>query len=447
MKNVLTRILLALLIALSMLLAGCSAPDNGNNPGGGDDNGITDGGNTEGGNTDGGNTEGGNTEGGNTEGGNTEGGNTEGGNTEGGNTEGGNTEDEEKKTVTLDEIPAYTDKPYIEINGNIPLFTKSEMSTTSFVRYTDLDALGRCGAALAALGRDLMPTDDRESIGHISPSGWEYNGQSNNKTYPEVMGQNTLYNRTHLLAHQLVSEDVDKRNLITATQYLNQTNMVPFENLVADYVKETGNHVMYRVTPMFKDDNLVATGVLMEAWSVEDDGEGVCFCVFLYNVQPGIVINYLTGESELAEVEKPDDEFVGATELPNENTEYYIYAYAENLGVNYFVSDTSSNTLGTSTEKADAIKVKFEAAGDGYYYIYFMSGSDKVYINMTKDATTSFGTSKDKSAVTAWKIDLAKKQIVNKTYSKRAMAFYADKSEIRNYATSQNNIWVWFGEA
>lgn len=190
----------------------------------------------------------------------------------------------------LSSIPAYSGKPYVAVNGNNPYFTTSEHSATSFEKYTSLDRLGRCGVAYANIGRDIMPTEERSSIGSVKPTGWH------TIKYENVDGK-YLYNRCHLIGYQLSGENANERNLITGTRYMNVQGMLPFENMVADYVEETGNHVLYRVTPIFKDDNLLADGVLMEALSMEDNGSGICFNVYCYNVQPGIKINYATGES------------------------------------------------------------------------------------------------------------------------------------------------------
>lgn len=190
-------------------------------------------------------------------------------------------------------VPKFSGEPYAVINGNVPSFSKSDMTTKSYEDYSPLDGLGRCGVAEANIGRDLMPTEKRESISSVKPSGWK------SERYDFVDG-GYLYNRCHLIGFQLAGENANDRNLITGTRYLNVDGMLPFENMVADYVKETGNHVLYRVTPVYKGDNLVAEGVLMEAKSVEDDGESVCFNVFCYNNQPGVTIDYATGESEVS---------------------------------------------------------------------------------------------------------------------------------------------------
>lgn len=190
----------------------------------------------------------------------------------------------------LSAIPAYTDSLYISLGGGIPTFTENQYTTQSYEYYSELDSLGRCGTTVACIGIDLMPTGDRGSISTVTPSGWV-------QAKYDIISGKYLYNRSHLIGWQLTGEDANKRNLITGTKDFNVSGMLPFENMVADYIKETGNHVLYRVTPIFDGNNLVASGVHMEAWSVEDGGDGVCFNVFVYNVQPGIVIDYATGES------------------------------------------------------------------------------------------------------------------------------------------------------
>lgn len=191
-----------------------------------------------------------------------------------------------------EQVPAYTGAAFTVVHDNIPYFVKSDLSTTSYENYAPLDNLGRCGVAVACVGKDLMPTEKRGSIGQVKPSGWQ------TVKYDNVDGK-YLYNRCHLIGYQLSGENANKSNLITGTRYLNMEGMLPFENMVADYVKETDNHVLYRVTPVFVGNDLVANGVLMEAYSVEDNGEGICYCVYAYNVQPGIGIDYATGESWL----------------------------------------------------------------------------------------------------------------------------------------------------
>ena len=190
--------------------------------------------------------------------------------------------------TNIEEIPSYTDKIYIEINNNITYFKENEYTTEPFEKYSELDNLGRCGVAYANICKEIMPTKEREDISNIKPTGWiqeKYDGEY-------------LYNRCHLIGHQLAGEDDNKLNLITGTRYFNVNGMLPFENKVAEYMdKNTNNHVLYRVTPIFEGNNLVANGVEIEAYSVEDNGKGICFNVYIYNVQPGINIDYQTGES------------------------------------------------------------------------------------------------------------------------------------------------------
>lgn len=212
----------------------------------------------------------------------------------GNNTNNSNNVNSGTETVSVDNIPEYTDSPYIVINNNMPFFTEKDYTEESFETYSALDALGRCGIAYANVGTDIMPTEERKEIGHIKPSGWQM-------VKYDIVDGNYLYNRCHLIGFQLTGENANEENLITGTRYFNVKGMLPFENMVADYVKENEHHVLYRVTPMYEGDNLVAGGVLMEAWSVEDEGEGICFNVYVYNVQPGIKINYATGESCLAD--------------------------------------------------------------------------------------------------------------------------------------------------
>lgn len=194
--------------------------------------------------------------------------------------------------ISLDpsEIPAYSGNPYVEINGNVPFFTENELTTASFENYSPLDRLGRCGVAYANISLEIMPTEERGRIGNVRPTGWHL------VKYSGIDG-NYLYNRCHLIGYQLAGENANERNLITGTRYLNVTGMLPFENEVAEYVKTTHHHVLYRVTPIFAGENLLASGVLMEAESVEDHGAGVKFNVYCYNVQPGITINYTDGSS------------------------------------------------------------------------------------------------------------------------------------------------------
>lgn len=193
----------------------------------------------------------------------------------------------------LSTIPEFTDKPYVVLSENRPEFTEDDYNTGEYEVYSELDYLGRCGPAFAKVGIETMPTEERGEIGQVKPSGWQ------TVKYDIVDGK-YLYNRCHLIGFQLTGENANKRNLITGTRYMNVEGMLPFENLVDDYVEATNNHVLYRVTPIFEGEDLVASGVQIEAKSIEDNGEGVCFNVYVYNVQPHVVIDYSTGESRLS---------------------------------------------------------------------------------------------------------------------------------------------------
>lgn len=252
----------------------------------------------------------------------------------------------EKENLDKDTgYPKYSGQPYAVIHNNIPYFEDEELKTESFESYSELDELGRCGVAIAGVGQDIMPTEDRGSIGSVKPSGWQ------TAKYDCVDGK-YLYNRCHLIGFQLTGENANKGNLITGTRSMNVDGMLPFENMIADYVKETGNHVLYRVTPVFVGENLVANGVLMEAKSVEDNGEGILFCVYVYNVQEGVEIDYATGNSRLAtqsdkqngqekyilntnnkKIHKPDCHHV--EEIKEENREEYIGSKEDLLGQGY----------------------------------------------------------------------------------------------------------------
>lgn len=210
-----------------------------------------------------------------------------------------------QRSDSVENVPAFAGEPYVIINDNQPAFLPDELVTDSYEYYSPMDVMGRCGYAMACIGQDIMPTEDRGSIGQVKPSGWQLS------KYDFVDGK-YLYNRCHLIGYQLTGENANEANLITGTRYMNVEGMLPFENLVADYVKETGNHVLYRVTPIFLGNNLVASGVQMEAFSVEDTGTGICFHVYVYNNQPGVEINYRDGRNWISE-EKPSTE---PTQIP-----------------------------------------------------------------------------------------------------------------------------------
>ena len=239
----------------------------------------------------------------------------------------------ERSAISVDPetIPVYDDEPFTVINDNIPGFTEQEMTTEPFEYYSSLDNDGRCDVAYANICRDIMPLSERGAIGNIKPSGWQF------AKYDCVDGK-YLYNRCHLIGFQLAGENANPENLITGTRYLNVAGMLPFEDMVADYVRKTDNHVLYRVTPVFNDDDLLASGILMEARSVEDNGSGVQFCVYCYNTQPCIDIDYSNGKSEW-DGTYPDKEAAGvitAADLPGRNI---------SSGSDYINSDTSSPVM------------------------------------------------------------------------------------------------------
>lgn len=258
----------------------------------------------------------------------------------------------EKNATILEEIPKYAQEAYVFLNNNEPEFSEKDITKKSYEDYEELDSYGRCGVAMANLGIDLMPTEERESIGQVRPSGWQL------IKYDNVDGK-YLYNRCHLIGFQLAGENANERNLITGTRYMNTEGMLPFEDMVAKYIRKTENHVLYRVTPIFKGDNLVASGVQMEAKSVEDNGEGICFNVFVYNVQPGIEIDYATGASKEKGSNTSED-------TSNEITTYILNTnsrkihYEDCKGVRRIKEENKKTYTGT---KADLIKEGYEPCG------------------------------------------------------------------------------------
>lgn len=220
-------------------------------------------------------------------------------------------------------VPEFSGEPYVVINNNEPEFSDDDLTSHAYEFYSELDSLERCGYAMACIGKELMPNEDRESISQVKPSGWVQ------AQYDIVDGEN-LYNRCHLIGFQLTGENANEQNLITGTRYLNVEGMLPFENMVADYIKETGNHVLYRVTPIFDEDNLVARGVQIEAISIEDNGAGICFNIYAYNNQPGVTIDYQTGRSFLSGSEVSSNTTVGNTDyILNTNSKKFHAASCE----------------------------------------------------------------------------------------------------------------------
>lgn len=223
------------------------------------------------------------------------------------------------KSFSLSDVPEYSGEPYVEINNNIPFFsTKDKKRTDAFEQYSNQDSLGRCGVAYANICKKTQPTEKRGNISMIKPSGWH------NARYKGRVDGGYLYNRCHLIGYQLTGENANAKNLITGTRYMNCEGQLPFENQVDDYVDRTGNHVLYRVTPIFEGNNLIASGVLTEAYSVEDNGEGCSFCVYCYNVQPGIDIDYATGESSISGKKSSSTDSNTSINKKNINNKYVL---------------------------------------------------------------------------------------------------------------------------
>lgn len=255
---------------------------------------------------------------------------------------------------------AYTGSPYVVVNDNVPEFSESDQTTTSFETYGALDALGRCTTAYANIGQDLMPTEKRGDISKVKPTGWH------SVRYDCVEGK-SLYNRCHLIGYQLTAENANERNLITGTRYLNTEGMLPFENMVADYIQETDNHVLYRVTPVYDGDNLVADGVQMEALSVEDDGEGIMYNVYCYNVQPDVGIDYATGESWLESTESQSGESDQKETKPVKQDTTSLTQYVLNTSTMKFHKPDCSGVERMSKENRRSVKAERQSLIDQGY--------------------------------------------------------------------------------
>ena len=251
----------------------------------------------------------------------------------------------------LETIPDNAEEAYAVLADNQPDFTPEQLVKESYEFYSELDALNRCGYAMACIGRDIMPTEERGSIGQVKPTGWQ------TVKYDSVDGK-YLYNRCHLIGYQLTGENANERNLITGTRYMNVEGMLPFENMVADYIKETGNHVVYRVTPVFRDGELVARGVQMEGWSVEDAGEGICFNVYVFNKQPGIEINYTDGTSQLQETSVDETKVPAETYILNTNSKKF---HRQDCG--QAASIAESNKKIAATDRRRLLDQGYEPAG------------------------------------------------------------------------------------
>lgn len=290
-------------------------------------------------------------------------------NTNNGNNNSGNTEPpdnvdlDSSGSIDLSTIPEFSGIPYVVINDNNPIFSEAELTTKAYESYSPLDSLGRCGVAIATCGKEIMPAKDEErgEINMVYPSGWEQ------AKYDCISG-GWLYNRSHIIGWQLSAENANEKNLITGTRYMNVEGMLPFENMVADYIRETGNHVAYRVTPIYNGRDLVCTGVQMEAYSIEDNGDGVCFNVFCYNVQPGVSINYKTGESSESGEPLPD-----SSENNNNNTsgntstseEEQAYVLNTNTKKFHYPSCSSASSI-SANNRSDVTDSRSDLIIQGY---------------------------------------------------------------------------------
>ncbi len=256
---------------------------------------------------------------------------------------------------TTKDIPEYHGKPYAEIDNGKPSFSEKDLTTEAFEHYSNLDSLGRCGSAFANICPESMPDEERGPIGEIHPSGWQV------ANYHDLIDGNYLFNRCHLIAYSLAGENANEKNLITGTRYLNTEGMQPFELQVLDYVRDTGNHVLYRVTPVFEGDNLVASGVEMEALSVEDRGKGVSFHMFAFNVQPGVIIDYLTGDNRL------DPDYKNQSEISSEETPVSESGYILNTNTRRFHRPSCESVKDMKEKnKVSSTKNRQEIINDGY---------------------------------------------------------------------------------
>lgn len=266
-------------------------------------------------------------------------------------------------------FPAYSGSASVQLNGNVPEFSLSEVTTNSYEEYGKLDSLGRCTMAMACIGEGLMPTEERGSIGMVKPTGWNQN------KYPGIVDSNPpyLYNRCHMIGYQLTAENANESNLITGTRYMNIEGMLPYENMVASYIKSTGNHVMYRVTPVFEGKNLLCSGVKMEAYSVEDKGKGVSFNVFCFNVQPGIVIDYADGSNAI------DENFVLKSNMVANSTVTRDTPLASENNI----TEPQSDTLINSSYVANKNTKKFHYPSCGS--VEDMKEKNKLYYDGSRD--------------------------------------------------------------
>ncbi len=344
----------------------------------------------------------------------------------------------------LNSIPKYSQKDqigYVAINGNVPFFTSNQIVSESYEYYSPLDSLGRCGVAVASLGVDLLPTEERGDISSVKPTGWH--STSSDTTIADIVPGGSLYNRSHLIAFSLAGENANTQNLITGTQSFNQVYMQIFENLVLDVMNEYRDagqdyHVMYRVTPVFEGNNLVATGVIMEGWSVEDGGADICFCVFVYNQQPGITIDLATGDYSIYDGTE-DGGSSGAgdsgTTEPDTPTETAYYMTFTSDSTTYYFDGTASSGKGSATtDKSKAAKLYIEEVSGGYYIYMKDEEGNKTYLTIG-DSTTSLSTS-----TTAFMFTKSTNGYYMSPTSNRTFAYYSKSGDIRTYSINHSTL-------
>lgn len=345
-------------------------------------------------------------------------------------------------------VPEHNDSNYVEINGNVPYFTEDEITDNFFESYSELDSLGRVGTAFACLGRETLPTDARGSLSY-NPTGWVQNSYPTN-----IVSTSQIYNRSHLIAWSLSGENNNAKNLMTGTPYFNQVGMQIFENMVLDYIKETGNHVMYRITPVFVGDNLLANGVLMEGWSVEDNGDGICFCVFMYNVQPGVVLEYETGnnyldKSEIGSMDNTATLVTNVSEL-KAGDKIIIVAKGANFALGG-ISSSGNNMIAVAIEK-DADTVNF---GDEVAIITLTNGQtagtfafavDSGYLYAASSSKNHLKIEKTISANSSWAITISGGSATVKatgSYTRNWLRFNAQNSIFAAYGSGQQDICIY----
>ena len=346
-------------------------------------------------------------------------------------------------------VPEYSGEHYVVINGNTPYFDDNDITDVSFETYSDLDSLGRATLAYACLGRDLMPTGQRPSISY-NPTGWKQNSYPTN-----VVPQTQIYNRSHLIAWALAGEGNNKNNLITGTPYFNQLGMQIFENQVLDYIKETGNHVMYRVTPVYVGNELVARGVLMEGRSVEDNGDGICFCVFMYNVQPGVVIDYATGENYLEKNDSDENTNIATlvTNINDLKAGDKIIIVAANA--NYALGESSSsgnNMVAIAIEKSGntvsfGSDVQIITIGNGRSAGSYSLGVNGGYLFSASSSKNHLKTESSLSDNSSWKIEISASGIAtvkSQGSNSRNWLRYNDQNVIfSSYGSGQQDILIY----